>query len=388
MLDTDEISVFVKLYLLLYADDTIIIAESPTDFQNALDGMYDYCKLWHLSVNTEKTKVVIFSKGKLRKKPTFEFDNKNLEIVDQYKYLGIIMNFTGKFNVAVRNLCEQARKAMFSLINKTRKLNLPINLQIELFESTIQPILLYGCEIWGTKNSNIVESFHLKFLKNMLKLKKSTPSLMVYGELGKTPLEIEINTRMLSFWSRILNSNKNKLSHLLYKLIYKLHVNNIYHSEWVLCIKKLLIEIGEPSLWEKQEVLNTRHFKALCKTKLKDLYIQNWFTLLKESKCCANYRSFKQSFNFEKYLTKLPTKYTIAICKFRTCNNNIPVHNHSEPDKGYQLCNNTGTADEFHFLFECEFFKNSPKNLLHRYFFRNPNSIKYEKNLTPRTKSY
>ena len=331
MLDTDEISVFVKLYLLLYADDTIFIAEFPTDLQNALDGMYDYCKLWHLSVNTEKTKVVIFSKGKLRKKPTFEFDNKNLEMVDEYKYLGIIMNFNGKFNVAVRNLREQAQKAMFSLINKTHKLNLPIDLQIELFESTtIQPILLYGCEIWGkNSNSNIVESFHLKYLKNMLKLKKSTPSLMVYGELGKTLLEIKINTRMLSFWSRILNSNEKKLSHLLYKLIYKLHVNNIYHSEWVLCIKKLLIEIGEPSLWEKQEVLNTRHFKALCKTKLKDLYIQNWFTLLKESKCCANYRSFKQSFNLEKYLTKLPTKYTIAICKFRTCNNNIPVHNHS-----------------------------------------------------------
>ena len=104
--------------------------------------MYDYCKLWHLSVNTEKTKVVIFSNGKLRKKATFEFDNKNLEIVDEYKYLGIL-NFNGKFNVAVRNLCEQARKAMVSLINKTCKLN--------LFESTIQPILLYGCEIWGTK---------------------------------------------------------------------------------------------------------------------------------------------------------------------------------------------------------------------------------------------
>ena len=117
MLDTDEISVFVKLYLLLYADDTKIIAESPTDLQNALDGMYDYRKLWHLSVNTEEKKVVIFAKGKLRKKPTFKFDNKNLEIVDEYKYLGIIMNFNGKFNVAVRNLCEQARKAMFSLIN-------------------------------------------------------------------------------------------------------------------------------------------------------------------------------------------------------------------------------------------------------------------------------
>ena len=145
--------------------------------------------------------------------------------------------------------------------------------------------------------------------------------------------------------------------------------------------KKHLIEIGEPSLWEKQEVLNTRHFKALCETKLKDLYIQNWFTFLKESKCYANYRSFKQSFNLEKYLTKLPRKYSIAICKFRTCNNNIPVHNHSELNKSCQMCNNTGTADEFHFLFECEFFKNSRKNLLHCYFFRNPNSIKYEKNI-------
>ena len=200
MLDTEEISVFIKLFLLLYADDTVIMSESPDDLQNALNSMCDYCNLWHLQVNTEKTKVVVFSKGKLRKKTIFQFGDKYLETVNEYKYLGLIMNFNGKFNIAVKNLCEQARKAMFSLINKTRKLQLPIDLQLQLFESTIQPILFYGCEIWGSENDNIVESFHLKFLKDMLKLKKCTPSIMVYGELGKTPLSIEIKLRILSYW--------------------------------------------------------------------------------------------------------------------------------------------------------------------------------------------
>ena len=160
--------------------------------------------------------------------------------------------------------------------------------------------------------------------------------------------------------------------------MYKLHINNIFHSNWILCIKKLLIDIGEPSLWEKQNVQNTKHFKIMCKTRLKDLYIQKWFTLLSESRSSANYRSFKQSFQLEKYLTSLPIKFRIPICKFRTCNNNIPVHNHSDPDKSCQLCNNATSADEFHYLFECNFFKNSRSNLLERYFYNKPNSLKYE----------
>ena len=51
---------WLKLLLLLYADDTVILSNDPIDFQNSLDIFNQYCIDWHLTVNANKTKVVIF----------------------------------------------------------------------------------------------------------------------------------------------------------------------------------------------------------------------------------------------------------------------------------------------------------------------------------------
>ena len=55
---------YLKLFMLLYADDTVIFSESAADLQCALTvHVYaDYCILNKLTVNTEKTKVVILLK--------------------------------------------------------------------------------------------------------------------------------------------------------------------------------------------------------------------------------------------------------------------------------------------------------------------------------------
>ena len=60
----------LKLYHLLYADEKVILGETATALQNALDRMNEFCNLWSLTVNTE---VVILPKVKLRKTPNFEF---------------------------------------------------------------------------------------------------------------------------------------------------------------------------------------------------------------------------------------------------------------------------------------------------------------------------
>ena len=73
---------------MLYADDTIIMAESEQDLQTALDAVFSFCKLWYLELNISKTKVIIFSGGKVRKHVKFAFDGTELEVVDQYTYLG------------------------------------------------------------------------------------------------------------------------------------------------------------------------------------------------------------------------------------------------------------------------------------------------------------
>jgi hypothetical protein len=46
--------------VLLYADDTVILAESAEDLQLALNEFFIYCTQWKLNVNVEKTKIMIF----------------------------------------------------------------------------------------------------------------------------------------------------------------------------------------------------------------------------------------------------------------------------------------------------------------------------------------
>ena len=53
----------IQPFVLLYADDTILIATTASDLQKALDTLENYCIRWKLTVNGIKTKTVIFRKG-------------------------------------------------------------------------------------------------------------------------------------------------------------------------------------------------------------------------------------------------------------------------------------------------------------------------------------
>ena len=68
------------------------------------------------------------------------------------------------------------------------------------------PILMYCSEVWGLHNTERLEIFHLSFLKSVLCVKKSTPNCFVYGELGMFPIHIELKTRAVKFWLKIIRT--------------------------------------------------------------------------------------------------------------------------------------------------------------------------------------
>ena len=85
-----ELDTYLKLFILLYADDTVILAESSDDMQNQINHFYDFCKKWRLKVNIEKSKVLVFSNGRLPNNIKFNYNDKELKIVANFSYLGII----------------------------------------------------------------------------------------------------------------------------------------------------------------------------------------------------------------------------------------------------------------------------------------------------------
>ena len=180
---------YLKILLLLYADDTVIMSNSAENLQKALTDLECYCTQWKLQINCSKTKIIIFGKRKSSPdKFNFTYSGNKIEIVDEFKYLGVLFRYNGNFLSCKRMLKDQASKAMFSVISKIRQLGgLTMDTQLDLFDKLVIPVLTYGCEVWGYSNNNICEVLHLKFCKYILILKQTTPSCMVYGELGRTP---------------------------------------------------------------------------------------------------------------------------------------------------------------------------------------------------------
>ena len=64
ILGNDNLEFFINMYVLLYADDTLVMAESPEELQCALNEVNIYCEKWGLTINQRKTKVVIFPEEK------------------------------------------------------------------------------------------------------------------------------------------------------------------------------------------------------------------------------------------------------------------------------------------------------------------------------------
>jgi hypothetical protein len=61
-----ELNIFIELIVILYADDTVILADSVEGMQNALDIFQTYCEFCKLEINIAKTKIMIFSKRKIK----------------------------------------------------------------------------------------------------------------------------------------------------------------------------------------------------------------------------------------------------------------------------------------------------------------------------------
>ena len=106
----------INIFLLMYADDMVLLAETPEGLQSMLHSLERYTNYWNLKVNVDKTKVVIFRNGgKIKENEIWFYDNKQLDVVNEFKYLGLLFNYNGKFLKTQRHIAEQGRKAAFAI---------------------------------------------------------------------------------------------------------------------------------------------------------------------------------------------------------------------------------------------------------------------------------
>jgi len=390
-LSDDDVEIYLRLYVLLYADDTIVMAESAEQLQLALNAVYNYCNDWKLTVNTQKTQIVIFSKRRVENYPAFLFGHATIDVVDDYTYLGVTFSFNGKYDKAMAKQINIARKALFSLISKSRKLHLPVDIQIELFHQLVVPILLYGSEVWGFSNLSHIEVFYRSFLKKLLGVHKRTPNCMVYGETGTAPLSNQVFARMVGFWARLINGKKTKLSYTMYRLTREMHSRYVEHVDynfaWINHLDQQLSFLGLNDMWILEGMnRNVNYIKMSTKLRINDCNLQLWQSSVYYHSECTNYRVFKKSLCLENYLSLLNFYERRSLARFRCRSSYLPLNKSKFFSKDVDtsnadqwdrcvLCHKNDLGDDFHYLFVCPFFNHFRKMYIDKKYWDRPNTF-------------
>ena len=384
-IDNEGIEIYdIFIRLIMYADDMVIFSESESGLQDALNNLHFYCNKWGISVNTKKTKIVVFKKGS---SSTFQgqwmYGDHILEVVPYFKYLGLSISGNGSFTYHFRETVKSARRALFGL-RKSFNDNPEIypKMKIDLFNSMVTPILFYGCEVWGFCKADSLDRFYISFLKNVLGVKQSTPNCFVYGELGLYPLIIERKLRILKYWFKILKSEENSFLRKVYNDLLLLSENSPDKVTWVTLFKKMLFENGFGFVWLNQNVENENCFLNMFEQRIKDSYYQEWNSQVNSTSDYRLFKKIKQDFIFEKYLHMGNNVLRTAITKIRLSSHLFYIERgrwgKPKIEAINRICDTCFVLeDEYHCLIECPKFVKERQNCLPNNLLKKPSMYEF-----------
>ena len=171
----------IELFLLLFADDLTFLASTVIGLQNQLSVLSVAAERLCLTVNLDKSKVIVFRKGGfLVAKEKWFLGGAVLEVVNKYKYLGLTFSTGHSFAAAMEDTSIRAKKSTLEVLRALKKINCNSpEVFFKLFDAQIVPILLHAAEIWCYRNYEQIERVHLFACKKSLHVRNKTPNGVV-----------------------------------------------------------------------------------------------------------------------------------------------------------------------------------------------------------------
>ena len=354
--ENPQIGTNKELSCILWADDLVMFSKTEDGLQNMICKLSDYTKQNGLSINTEKTKCMIFNKtGKFIRR-NFNLENTKIETVRQYKYLGFIIKPSGEINSGLKDLKSRGIFALTQLRNKMGEyFNKYPDTTMHLFDALIKPIILYMADFWGCLSSrkyNPVDITQNRFLKQMLGVQTQTTTSGILLETGSVPLSLFAQKYCIKNWERIAIK---KQSNILVQTSYSNSLEK--RLLWTDKIKSCLSINGMQNLFGNNSQVEVH---KVYFTRIVDIFHQNSFAdIRREDSKLRTYALIKTDTGIERYLNHIKnTKDRIMFTKFRLSNHNLMIEKgrHRNIDKSLRFCPFCPNIveDEIHFLIKCK----------------------------------
>jgi hypothetical protein len=328
-----------------------------------LDFLFDWCKLWCININESKSNIIHFRKPHvLRTNFTFKCGDASLELVDEYRYLGLHLNEHMNFEKTAAHLAAAGTRALGAIRNKIFNVkHVRFHTFSKLFQTCVSPIIDYCSGIWGFKSYKSIQDVQYKAIRYFLGVHKFCPLPALEGDIGWSSCVTRCHLNMIRFWNHLITLSDDRLPHkILSYNIRKRNICNNWYSELSTVTNLVNPEYFSP--------IDLEYCKQEFDIKQSDYWNNNRYLKVK----LRYYNIFKSDICPESYvISNLSKPQRSVYAQFRSGILPLAIEtgrfsNISLNDRICTMCNSNDVEDEFHFLCICDKYADLRSKLYHK----------------------
>ena len=178
----------MRVHVLLYTDDLVILSDNPANLQCALDSAHAWARSWrfHFAVGPQETTVMCFGPGRMRgARPQFRLGNQLVPIVNTYTYLGIVFHENLQWRHHVDHVLARGEARIAACIFWTASEDLPVHLTERVFQTYVCPSVYFGFEFISQPSQlQRMNRRMFQWGRRLLMWPQGAPTAAVQGQLG------------------------------------------------------------------------------------------------------------------------------------------------------------------------------------------------------------
>lgn len=341
----------INLRVLLYADDIVILADNPNTLQAMIENLEKYCLEWNMSINMDKSKILVFRRGgRLGRNEKWFLNGLPVQTVESYVYLGV--KFTSKMSFT-KHIEERSNKAKTSMYGSWEKLlrdeSIDINLKFSIFKAVMRGIQCYSSQVFGYKYEDQINKLQVHFIKLILRLPEKTPTYALFLETDETPSSMYTLKLHMEYIKKTLFVYEDfRLPHILSLKILQKRI--YWFDDWCKMSNVTLVR------WQDLPFIEERW--SYCIKSAIENYRVSFYNQCVQKKMSSEYRFYRNLDHRVEYIGTLSRLSDISLIAKARCdvlglNGNRFDEN---ADKRCSLCNLDAEENIKHFLGECPIF--------------------------------
>ena len=160
---------------LLFADDCALAACTLEALQGLCNRFVAASRRFGLTISIKKTEALYQpAPGNIYVAPVITIGDKQLNAVDNFKYLGSIVSSDASMDAEIAARIAKATSAFARLVKRLwTNRGIRLDTKIAVYKATVVTTLLYGCETWTLTRKQIgrLEKFHLATLRKISRIR-------------------------------------------------------------------------------------------------------------------------------------------------------------------------------------------------------------------------